>query len=429
MTDNKTNKVIVVLSPGRAGTSLLMKALGAMGMRLSENMIPGSVGNPEGFFEDAEIVEVHKALLQNLNTSPVHPLPDGWLESEPTKKARPKLRKILDNRLQESNAIWGFKDPRTASFLPLWNRILNAPGTVPVFILAVRDPAVVSASLKRQINREEVITELQWLQRTTDALYHTAADCYIIHFEDWFTRPFELAQGLLEYTGLNEYFNGDLKVALKDVIKPNLNRAVYDDYKVQNEYVIKLYEVLKDCREANFDRQKLIAVVKESRKAINGFKGWYLEEQKKHDRLSKVLKRDLEKAREQYEKRIKTLEAEHKRSIHEKDELIKELEQDLHKITLQNNEYLKQIKDLHDEKENLRVRLNSTQKQQVQPQPQNNVPANVKNLRKELSEVHNTYSYRLGQVFVSAVARPGKNTFMLPFRFTKIIIEFLFARK
>jgi hypothetical protein len=57
------------------------------------------------------------------------------------------------------------------------------------------------------------------------------------------------------------------------------------------------------------------------------------------------------------------------------------------------------------------------------------VPANVKNLRKELSEVHNTYSYRLGQVFVSAVARPGKNTFMLPFRFTKIIIEFLFARK
>jgi hypothetical protein len=323
-----------------------MKALGAMGMRLSENMIPGSVGNPEGFFEDAEIVKVHKALLQNLNTSSVHPLPDGWLESEPTKKARPKLRKILDNRLQESNAIWGFKDPRTASFLPLWNRILNAPGTVPVFILAVRDPAVVSASLKRQINREEVITELQWLQRTTDALYHTAADCYIIHFEDWFTRPFELAQGLLEYTGLNEYFNGDLKVALKDVIKPNLNRAVYDDYKVQNEYVIKLYEVLKDCREANFDRQKLIAVVKESRKAINGFKGWYLEAQnflQQQVELSENLKRRLEHFQTHVEK----------------------LEADLEKMVLRNNSLLKESKDYFEQIENLRKKISHKKKIKV----------------------------------------------------------------
>jgi hypothetical protein len=393
MTDNKIHRVIVVLSPGRSGTSLLMKALGAMGMRLSENMIPGSVGNPEGFFEDVDIVDVHKELLQNLNTHPVLPLPDGWFESESTKKAKPKLKKILEDRLQESNTIWGFKDPRTASFLPLWNRILSAPGTVPVFILAVRDPAVVATSLKHQVNREEVITELQWLQRTTDALYHTSADCFIVHYEDWFTRPFELAQGLLEYTGLHQYFSGDLEVALKDVIKPNLNRSIYDDYKVQNEYVIKLYEVLKDCREAKFDRQKLMAEVKKSRRAINGFKGWYLQEQ-------------------------------------EKDERITELEQDLHEITLQNNEYLKQIKDLHDEMENLRVRLSSTQKEQRQLPPQNSIVSpKVKRLEQQLSEVHNTYSYRLGQAFVSAVARPGKNTFLMPFRFIKIIFDFLFSRK
>jgi hypothetical protein len=343
MPDNKTHKVIVVLSPGRAGTSLLLKALGAMGMRLSENMIPGSVGNPEGFYEDAEIVEVHKALLQNLNTHPALPLPDGWLESEPAKKARPKLTKILANRLPESNAIWGFKDPRTASFLPLWNRILNAPGTVPVFILAVRDPAVVATSLKRQINREEVITELQWLLRTTDALYHTAADCYIVHFEDWFTRPFELAQGLLEYTGLHQYFNGDLEVALKDVIKPNLNRAIYDDYTVQNEYVIKLYEVLKDCREAKFDRQKLMAAVKESRKAINGFKGWYMEAQnyiRQQVKLSENLTKRLKESKTQVEK----------------------LEADLEKMVLRNNRLLKESKDYFEQIENLRKNISHKKK-------------------------------------------------------------------
>jgi hypothetical protein len=362
MTDNKIHRVIVVLSPGRSGTSLLMKALGAMGMRLSENMIPGSVGNPEGFFEDVDIVEVHKELLQNLNTHPVLPLPDGWFESESTKKAKPKLKKILEDRLQESNTIWGFKDPRTASFLPLWNRILSAPGTVPVFILAVRDPAVVATSLKHQVNREEVITELQWLQRTTDALYHTSADCFIVHYEDWFTRPFELAQGLLEYTGLHQYFSGDLEVALKDVIKPNLNRSIYDDYKVQNEYVIKLYEVLKDCREAKFDRQKLMAEVKKSRRAINGFKGWYLQERKKHDQLSKVLKRDLEKAKEQNKKRIKALEAEHERSLQQKDERIKALEADLEKMVLRNNNLLKESKDYFEQIENLRKNISQKKK-------------------------------------------------------------------
>ena len=35
-------------------------------MRLSKNMIPGSVGNPEGFFEDVEIVGVHKDLFESL---------------------------------------------------------------------------------------------------------------------------------------------------------------------------------------------------------------------------------------------------------------------------------------------------------------------------------------------------------------------------
>jgi septal ring factor EnvC (AmiA/AmiB activator) len=106
------------------------------------------------------------------------------------------------------------------------------------------------------------------------------------------------------------------------------------------------------------------------------------------------------------------------------------LEQDLHEITLQNNEYLKQIKDLHDEMENLRVRLSSTQKKQKKSPAQNSIVSpKVKRLEQQLSEVHNTYSYRLGQAFVSAVARPGKNTFLMPFRFIKIIFDFLFSRK
>jgi hypothetical protein len=296
MSVEEGRRIIVVLSPGRSGTSLLMNILSALGMSVSENMISGSVGNPEGFFEDREIVEIHKNLLEELHTNAVLPLPDGWVEFGVTRVARRKLRDILEMRLEKSNTIWGFKDPRTGNFLPLWNRMLNEPGIVPCFLLAVRHPASVAASLNRQIGRKVAITELQWLQRTTDALHHTGADCYIVQYEDWFTRPNELAQGLCRYTGLDNYFNGNVDDALRDVIKPNLNRAVYEDYCVENEYVLKLYDILKDCRGDDFDRAKLMAVVKECRKAMNGFKGWYMEAQKYLGREKELRKKVKEKS-------------------------------------------------------------------------------------------------------------------------------------
>lgn len=391
MNENQTKKVIVVLSAGRSGTSLLMKALGNLGMTLSKDMIPGSMGNPEGFFEDAEIVQVHQELFEKLHTKPTLPLPDGWLESDPIKKARPQLRKILEERLAQSNTMWGFKDPRTVSFLPLWSRILNAPGTVPVFLLAVRDPATVATSLKRQINRAEAVTELQWLQRTCDALHHTSADCFIVHYEDWFTRPNEMAQGLLQYTGLDQYFTSNIDEALKEVIKPNLNRAVYNEYTVQNEYVLKLYDVLKDCRGDDFDRVKLMETAKACRKAMNAFKGWSMEAQKylgQHETLRGKVRNQSEML-EKKNKRATDLETD----LNKEKQHATDLETDLQKLTLQNNDYLKESKDYFDEVENLRKKISALEqaKQKELNEKQdllNKAPTRADALKNELINVH-----------------------------------------
>lgn len=334
MNQQGVKKIIVVLSAGRSGTSLLMKVLARLGMGLSKNTISGSISNPDGFYEDTEIVQVHKDLIKNLNTTPVLPLPDGWLRMDATRKAQQKLSELVGQRLAEVGTIWGFKDPRTAVFLPLWNKILNVPGKVPVFLLAVRDPAVVSASLKRQIDRDEAITELQWLQRTTDAIYHTGADCFVLHYEDWFSHSNELCQGLLRYTGLAETFRGNLDDTLKDLIKPNLNRSIYEAYQVENEYVAKLYNVLTECRGDQFDRMKLMEAVKDCRNVMNGFRGWYLETHR-HIRTPGKLKESPEK-------------------------LIAQYKSDLQAITIENNAYLQQLKELGDERTNLTIKNNTS---------------------------------------------------------------------
>jgi hypothetical protein len=349
-----SKKLVVVLGPGRSGTSLLMQILGALGMHLSDNMIDGRYENPEGFFEDKEIVETHKALYRNLNGSPTLPLPDGWFESESRKEAMTSLGKILENRLEKCNGIWGFKDPRVSSFLPLWTRIFNTQGIVPVFLLALRNPASVASSLKRQINRNEAVTELQWLQRTTDALQNTAADCFIVHYEDWFADSLNLARELLVYTGLDQHFSGQVDEVLKSVVKSNLNRAVYDEYEIQNQCVRKLYDVLRDCRGDNFDRDLLMASVKDCQKTMNGFKGWHIEA---HNYMIQfTLAQEKLKIETARKKELKTL-LEERKQLKQTAKSCSEIEKDLHEITLQNNDYLKQLKDLQAENEYLRSQL------------------------------------------------------------------------
>lgn len=431
--EQHAKRVIIVLGPGRSGTSLLMQALGAMGMRLSEKMIPGSASNPGGFFEDSEIVDVHKELLESLSAHPALPLPDDWLGSGPAQKAKRRLKEILDERMAESETIWGFKDPRTVSFLPLWIRILNEPGVVPVFILAMRNPAHVVTSLHRQINREKAITELQWLQRTIESLHHTAADCCIVHYEDWFTRPVELVQGLLAYTGLDQYCASDASDVVQELIEPSLNRAAYEEYGIQNEYVLKLYDTLSECRGSDFDRTKLMETVGQCQKAMDGFKGWYLQAHKclaqlKNQRQSPTGREELGKLENQL-REMKSLEAGHLNQIKELQDEVEQLWNELEQVTLEENENLKQLKDSREEIERLRRAPVQESPQTAQPDNAHEQAKQVAKLQTRVKELRSSYSFRIGEVFVNAVAYPGKATILLPFRFLKIVLEFLVTRK
>lgn len=340
MTDGQMKKVIVVLSAGRSGTSLLMNALSQLNMSLSENLIPGNLGNPDGHFEDADIGRIHKQLHVDLRTHPYLPLPAGWQKSPATREAEQKLNSVITEHLQGAKTIWGFKNPGICSFLPLWARVFNPTKVVPTFILAVRNPASVVTSFRRQYNDEESLAELVWLQRNCDALYHTAADCFIVHYEEWFTHPGELARGLLDYTGLSEYSGGkDLDEVLKGLIKPDLNRAQYEDYAIKNQYVAKLYTQLRQCHGNDFDRKALMEVVKECRNTMEQFEGWAGVANKHGEPLAKQ----------------KELEAELKKAVSEN----KELEAELEKAVSENNNLLQQVKDLFDEVGNLRRQIAS----------------------------------------------------------------------
>jgi len=304
--DNDSRRVVIVLGAGRSGTSLLMQILVDMGMQVSRNLIPANVSNPEGFFEDVDFKDIQAGLNSCLNVPLSLPLPENWLDTECANKAKSSLNPLLRSLLDEHAGILGIKDPRISTFLPLWLLLFNPLRVVPNYILAVRDPRSVITSFIRQYNNPGHIAELVWLLRTLEAIENTAADCFVAHYEDWFDQPLPFAQSLLQYTGLDAHFQGDLQTVLAQKIKPNLNRASRDDYEIQNPYVKKLYAALQQCRGADFDRDRLMAVVKECRQAMEGFKGWYQLAHQANKKLADTQGR-LEKANAEAAK-VKTLE-------------------------------------------------------------------------------------------------------------------------
>ena len=271
---NNSRQMVVVLGAGRSGTSLLMQILVGLGVKVSENLIPANISNPEGFFEDADIKEIHAELISKLGSFAYLPLPDDWMSSSLARDALLKLKEALEANLNTIDGIFALKDPRINMLLPLWTRIFNQLKIVPRFILAVRTPSYVISSMIHQYNYTVGIAELVWLTRTVEALEYTMADCFIVHYEDWFADPEPLAQAVIRYTGLNENKN-NLSDVLAKTVKSNLNRASHDSYEIQNPFVHKLYNALKECHSADFNREKLMAVVKECRQAMDGFKSWY----------------------------------------------------------------------------------------------------------------------------------------------------------
>lgn len=261
MPSSSARPVVVVLGSGRSGTSLLMQVLGALGMGLSDKMIEARRDNPEGFFEDARIVKIQADLLRGLGAWPYHPLPGDWLACPETAYAEAALRHVLREHLARPGT-WGFKDPRTASFLPLWQRLFAEEGIAPKYILALREPGKIIRSFMQAYETPAETAELVWLRRTCDALWHTQGACHIVHYEDWFSRPAEVAAGLAHFTGLPELGRDGLHA----LVKPDLDRAGRGDYALSNADAQSLHAALETCRGNDFDRERLVQTVSACRR-------------------------------------------------------------------------------------------------------------------------------------------------------------------
>ncbi len=107
----------------------------------------------------------------------------------------------------------------------------------------------------------------------------------------------------------------------------------------------------------------------------------------------------------------------------------KEMNAQLEEMVLLNNQYLHEIRRMNEELINLKKRLFSDNPNCFPETESEHLLYKIQTLETRNFDLRNSFSFRIGQVLIDAVSKPGKNTIILPFRFISLIFDYAFNRK
>jgi hypothetical protein len=251
-------RVVVVLGMHRSGTSLLASLLAELGLDLGRKLIPGDVNNEEGYWEQADINRTQDRILDRLRKSwqgPawMNPSPLDWgqLGASERQQFKNDLAAIVLDELSKTKGIWGFKDPRTMRLLPLWEEIFTEHGIEPNYILAIRNPADVAASIVKRDKLTTAHAELLWLLHNLDGVRGNGAHLrLVISYDRWFSHTQEQVCAVMQALNLTaEVPTDQLILAVRKRIRPDL-RHWQTEREFSLPYVAEAYQLLKQASES-----------------------------------------------------------------------------------------------------------------------------------------------------------------------------------
>ncbi|MFT4824512.1 sulfotransferase family protein [Congregibacter sp.] len=143
---------VIVLGMHRSGTSALGGLLAELGVFMGKKLYAAQQGvNDKGFYENAAVVELNERILDSLRVA--------W--DQPNLLSQPNVRALEHKAIQAACAdlllaeyaeheLWGIKDPRLCLTLPAWRAAIEKVSGRQLYLLPIRDPREVCASLHRR---------------------------------------------------------------------------------------------------------------------------------------------------------------------------------------------------------------------------------------------------------------------------------------
>lgn len=203
----KQPTAIAILGMHRSGTSLFSKVIRSLGVYMGreEDMISPREDNPEGFWELSAIVDFHDRLLKSMSSSwdTTKPLPDQWWMLEGIVPYKEELKRIVEAHFS-NRLLWAWKDPRTCLTLPLWKAVLAEMGIQTRYILCVRNPLNVAASLSKRDRFSIEKSFALWTLHTLSGFYYTRDEArMVLRYDQLLESPVEIGQQLSGFIGVS----------------------------------------------------------------------------------------------------------------------------------------------------------------------------------------------------------------------------------
>lgn len=223
--------VHTILSLPRSGTSLATRILGELGGTLPTDAIPAHPEiNPEGFFESTNLLKIRSdvEMLLSLNFSfPSCWTPVDWnaaLDNEKIRELRDQAADYFLNLKQMGVNNFIFKDPRTVAILPFWSNVFESIDINNNYILVVREPLSVSASISKFNNHSIEMGILLWIDHMCSAIQYLKYNpTPIVIYNHWFENKNQIQDICIHVFGKNieKKYESNIK---NSIIKPELNR-------------------------------------------------------------------------------------------------------------------------------------------------------------------------------------------------------------
>ena len=186
-------KAICILGMHRSGTSAIARALNLLGAYIGreDQWMPPKEDNPDGFWEHMDIYSFHERLLNFLfhPWDSVSPMPEEWWKKPEVEPYRKELIDLIQREF-EGQPLWMWKDPRTSLLLPLWREMLQKLDIDISYVICIRNPLDVAASLKRRNDFSKSKSLTLWYLYNVSSCYWTEGQRRtVIHYdsflEDW----------------------------------------------------------------------------------------------------------------------------------------------------------------------------------------------------------------------------------------------------
>lgn len=185
----------------RSGTSAVTRVLNLLGAKLPREMLGEQHGNELGHWEPARLLARHEQLLAAAGSSW-----DDWrqldlttLSSEDRSSYRRDVLGLVADDFGDAD-LFVIKDPRICRFAPYFAEILREEGIRVRFILPIRRPAAVAASLEIRNGFSREYGDLLCLAHVIGAEAATRGlDRLIVDYDDLVDRPSETSRILADW--------------------------------------------------------------------------------------------------------------------------------------------------------------------------------------------------------------------------------------